>query len=100
MSVFRTDYVYAADSTEGRNEVRPSHRAWLASLDGSEQFEGVRLIAAGPLGEEEAMLVLTAPDSEAVHTVLQRDPFAEAGYVDLVTVREWTPAVGELAHLL
>lgn len=98
MSVFRTDYVYANDSAARRDEVRPSHRAWLAALDGSAEKDDVKLIVAGPMGSEEAMLILQAPDAETLHRVLQDDPFAEAGVIDLVTVREWLPAIGELSH--
>jgi uncharacterized protein YciI len=44
------------------------------------------------------MLIFQGPDSQTVGSVLERDPFAEAGVIDLTTVREWTPATGELAH--
>jgi uncharacterized protein YciI len=98
MSLFRIDYLYASDSAATRDDVRPTHRAWLAGLDGSEASDGVKLVAAGPLGAEEAMLIFQAPDSETVSASLEKDPFAEAGVIDLVTVREWTPATGELAH--
>jgi uncharacterized protein YciI len=98
MSLFRIDYLYAADSAATRDEVRPTHRAWLAGLDGTEASDGVKLVAAGPLGAQEAMLIFRAPDSQRVGAVLERDPFAEAGVIDLTTVREWTPTTGELAH--
>ncbi|RKW70766.1 YciI family protein [Galactobacter caseinivorans] len=95
MSLFRVDYLYAADSGEIRDEVRPTHRTWLNALDGS---HGVKLVAAGPIGSEEAMLIMQADEGEAVNEVLAQDPFAEAGVIDLVTVRAWVPATGELAH--
>ncbi|MGO1319069.1 MAG: YciI family protein [Galactobacter sp.] len=98
MSLFRIDYLYADDSASTRDEVRPSHRSWLAGLDGSETSGNVKLVAAGPIGSEEAMLIFQAPDSETVSASLEKDPFAEAGVIDLVTVRKWTPATGELAH--
>lgn len=98
MSLFRVDYLYGPDSAATRDEVRPTHRAWVASLDGSEACDGVRLVAAGPIGAEEAMLLLEAERSELVSAALEKDPFAEAGCIDLVTVREWLPVTGELAH--
>jgi len=98
MSVFRVDYLYAEDSAALRDEVRATHRAYLASIDGSEEFLGVRLIASGPVGAEEALLILQADRAEDVNTVLEKDPFAEAGAIGMVTVREWSPVIGELAH--
>ncbi|MDR2255069.1 YciI family protein [Galactobacter valiniphilus] len=98
MSVFRVDYLYADDSAAARDEVRPTHRAWLAALDGSEASGGVKLIAAGPIGSEEAMLLFEAAIAEDVSEQLQKDPFNEAGVIDLVTVRAWNPVTGELAH--
>lgn len=98
MSLFRIDYLYTQDSAPTRDDVRPAHRAWLAGLDGGSASQGVKLVASGPIGSEEAMLIFQAPDSQTVSTVLEQDPFADAGVIDLVTVREWIPATGELAH--
>lgn len=98
MSIFRIDYLYAEHSDDARDEVRPTHRAWLKALDGSENSGGVRLVAAGPIGSEEAMLLFEADSAEAVNAAVEQDPFTEAGVIDLVTVREWIPVTGELAH--
>jgi uncharacterized protein YciI len=68
MTVFAVEYVYAADSTEARNEARPAHREWLAGLaqDGA-------VLASGPYGDGAgALLIFKTADEAALNSILKR----------------------------
>lgn len=87
MSFFVVTYAYTAD-TAARDEVRPAHRAWLASL-------GDVLVLSGPTDAEGAFLVFEAATAAEVGTTLDADPFHLDGrIVGARTVAGWTPVLG------
>ncbi|MFC9772988.1 MULTISPECIES: YciI family protein [unclassified Pseudarthrobacter] len=95
MTVFAVEYVYAADSTEARNEARPAHREWTGGLAG----DGV-ILASGPYGDGAGALLIFKADNEAsLNSVLKQDPFAAAGVIAGIRVTEWSPVTGMLAGL-
>ncbi|MDQ0665042.1 uncharacterized protein YciI [Arthrobacter ulcerisalmonis] len=95
MTVFAVEYVYAANSTESRNETRPAHREWLAGL-----AEDSVLLASGPYGDGAgALLIFKATDESALNSILKQDPFAAAGVIAGTRITEWSPIIGVLAGL-
>jgi uncharacterized protein YciI len=95
MTVFAVEYVYAANSTEPRNEARPAHREWLGGL-----AEDNVLLASGPYGDGAgALLIFKATDEAALNSILKQDPFAAAGVIAGTRITEWSPIIGVLAGL-
>lgn len=95
MTVFAVEYVYAADSTETRNEVRPAHREWTGNLAG----DGV-ILASGPYGDGAgALLIFQAEDEATLNSILKQDPFAAAGVIAGTRVTDWSPVTGMLAGI-
>ncbi|HET7783005.1 MULTISPECIES: YciI family protein [Micrococcaceae] len=95
MTVFAVEYVYAAESTDERNAVRPAHREWTAGLaqDGA-------ILASGPYGDGAgALLIFKAADEAALNSILKQDPFAAAGVIAGTRITEWSPITGVLAGL-
>ena len=95
MTVFAVEYVYAAESTDERNAVRPAHRDWTAGLaqDGA-------ILASGPYGDGAgALLIFKAADEAALNSILKQDPFAAAGVIAGTRITEWSPITGVLAGL-
>ena len=93
MTVFAVEYVYAADSTEARNDARPAHREWTAGL----AQDGV-ILASGPYGDGAgALLIFKAQDEAALNSILKQDPFAAAGVIAGTRITEWSPGTGILA---
>lgn len=96
MTVFAVEYVYAADSTEVRNESRPAHREWLAGL-----AEEGTLLASGPYTDGAgALLLFKASDEGELNATLKEDPFAAAGVIAGIRTTAWNPIIGLLsAHV-
>ena len=70
MTVFAVTYGYAADEIE-LNQVRPTHREWLA-----EQLANGTLLASGPMVDRPAALLIFKADSiEELNALLDNDPF-------------------------
>ncbi len=90
MNFYVVEYRYV-DSPASLDETRPEHRAFLRSL-----FDSGSLLASGPLLEEVAgaLLVLRAPDRDAVTAMLALDPFARADLIASTAVRQWNPVIG------
>ena len=94
MATFACEYVYDTSRLAEQDEVRPSHRAYLASL-----HEQGSLVASGPWVDEApgALIVMRANSASEVEDLLSQDPFQRHGFVTHVTVREWNPVIGSLA---
>ncbi|MEE1620094.1 YciI family protein [Zafaria sp. J156] len=96
MTIFAVEYVYGTGTDAARDEHRPEHRAFLASLTDA---EGVSLVASGPYADGSgALLILRAPDEARLASALQQDPFNAQGLVSALRTTAWIPATGELAH--
>jgi uncharacterized protein YciI len=93
MTYFPTIYRYTADDAK-RDEVRPTHRAYLAELTQQGQ-----LAVSGPYvgGDRGGALLIFIADSESeALEISDQDPFVLAGLVEERTVREWQPVSGAL----
>ncbi|NUR61993.1 MAG: hypothetical protein HOV87_25525 [Catenulispora sp.] len=89
MAHFAVEYVYTADTAK-RDEVRPSHRAFLRELQ-----EKGQLLASGPwVNDTGALLVFEFEDEDALKQALEHDPYADADLISRVRINEWTPVLG------
>jgi uncharacterized protein YciI len=89
MTVFAVTYGYAADEIE-LNQVRPTHREWLA-----EQLANGTLLASGPMVDRPAALLIFKSDSiEELNALLDNDPFELAGMIGERTIEAWNPVFG------
>ncbi|MGA4669321.1 YciI family protein [Propionibacteriaceae bacterium Y1923] len=94
MAFFSVHYTYTADR-DRQDELRPEHRAYLATL-----VELGHLFASGPLlGTDpgEALLVFNTDNAETVNALLDQDPFHLGGQVASRKVTAWNPVIGALA---
>ncbi|WP_026554033.1 YciI family protein [Arthrobacter sp. 35W] len=96
MSVYAVEYVYGPEAAQIRDEHRPAHRAWLASL-----VETGQVLASGPFADGAgALLVFQAADEAALNELLVQDPFNGAGGIAGAKITEWNPVIGALAPLI
>lgn len=87
MPTFAVTYAYSYSSSAERDVARPGHVEFLKA-----QFETGRLLKSGPFGSEEApgALLIIAGDSKAdVESLMDQDPFQQAGLIEERTVRQW-----------
>jgi len=92
MPYFMTTYSYTAD-TQSRLALRPRHRQWLLSL-------GDTNVLSGPTDTATGILVFEATDADAVHALLDQDPFHAGGVIRAREVVQWTPMTGRLIETL
>lgn len=60
------------------------------------------LLASGPLPDEtvkSAMLIISAADEDDLKAIVARDPFAEHGLIENMTVTKWDPIFGAFNNL-
>ncbi|MGK2348115.1 YciI family protein [Actinomyces sp. W5033] len=90
--IFAIEYHYVTDQDEAMAEVRPSHRAFNASL-----AEQGLLLAAGPyVGSHDALIIVRAEDAAGALALLEEDPFHQAGFIAERLPREYNPVIGVL----
>lgn len=71
-------------------EVRPRHREFLATL-----ADQGTVAVAGPLGDNSGGVVLIeAPDVDALHQIIDNDPYFLEGAIAERSVREFKPVLG------
>ncbi len=96
MSAYAVEYVYSPDAADVRDEHRPAHRAWLASL-----VEDGRVLATGPfIDGTGALLIFKTDNEDALNRLLTADPFNIAGGIAGLKVTEWNPMMGLLSSSL
>ena len=89
MGIFVVTYTYSGDPIE-LNQIRPSHREWLA-----EQLAAGSLLASGPMVDRPAgLLVWKAESIEALNDLLNQDPFELTGMIGERTIEQWNPVFG------
>lgn len=89
MTIYAVTYHYGA-SPEELDAIRPTHRAWLA-----EQLQQGRLLASGPMvGMPTALLIWRSDSLEELNSLLNQDPFDQAGFISERTITEWNPVFG------
>ncbi|ANY09336.1 YciI family protein [Pseudonocardia sp. HH130630-07] len=94
MPTFAVIYTYTSDH-ERRFAARDEHRSYLAGRP--------ELLVAGAWAPDEpagGLLVFRAADRAAVQAVLDDDPYAAAGVIADVQIREWAPPLGPVAGAL
>lgn len=89
MSIFAVNYVYDPERSDEVAEIRPKHREFLASL-----FEKKELLASGPWGDGEALIVIPADSEAAALARLNDDPFHQAGVIVERTAKPWKVIYG------
>lgn len=90
MPLFAVTYEHP-DEDGWKQHVMP-HVAWLKDRlrDGS-------LLASGPFTDasvKSALLIMQAPDREALERLIASDPFAEHGLIENMTIHVWDPIFG------
>lgn len=94
MPVFAVTYSYSAPADQ-LNEIRPIHRAWLATL-----LETGQLLASGPMVDTpDALLIFQAESSTELAALLDNDPFDIAGFIGTRSILEWNPVFGPFSAL-
>ncbi|HKU09799.1 MAG TPA: YciI family protein [Sinomonas sp.] len=92
MTVFAVEYRYDASTASRRDEVRPDHRGWLATV-----AEKGQLLVSGPYEDGTgALLLIKADDANSLHSLLAEDPFAVEGLLAETNAVAWTPVSGSL----
>ncbi|MDO5025782.1 MAG: YciI family protein [Trueperella sp.] len=89
MNIFAVHYVYDPERSAEVAEIRPTHRKFLASL-----FEKGELLASGPWGDGEALIVIPADSEAAALERLDADPFYQAGVILERTAKPWKVIYG------
>ena len=97
MAVFAVTYTYSPDA-DRLAEFRPEHRAFLGGLN-----EAGSVIVSGPLPADDggtggALIIVDAPDADAVTALLDADPLHREDLVAERVVREWIPVIGSLGR--
>jgi uncharacterized protein YciI len=73
------------DDAERRVQTRPTHRDYLKSL-----LDAGKLVQSGPFVDDTGALVIyDAADLAEVQELLANDPYAPAGVVAEVSIKEW-----------
>ena len=91
-AVFGTD---APGTGALRQELRPKHREWLREHPGhavSVLHGGPTFDAAGAMNG--TLLIVEAPDREAVEAFLAADPYVRQGLFHNLQVRRWAWSLG------
>ena len=98
MSLFVIESIDKPESFDLRQSVRPTHLAYLDAL-------GDAVVLAGPFQDEQgrsvgSMVVVAAKTLADAEALAARDPYAEAGLFETVTVRRWRWVVKAPGDLL
>jgi uncharacterized protein YciI len=95
MPVFAVRYDYVNDEA-GLDKHRQGHRDFLKAL-----AENGTLRASGPFGADGgsrgALLLFRGRSAGAIRKMLAADPFATAGLIKQMDVREWAVVTGPIA---
>jgi len=78
-----------------RTATRPAHLAFIETRKGMIRLSGPFLDEAGNMNG--SLLILEAPDAEAVRAFSDADPYAQAGLFERVEIRAWKPVAGPLS---
>src|SRR5579871_2993909 len=81
------------DSVELRMRTRPAHLAWLEGLAAKVRLGGAMLTPdhKAPTG---SVLIYEGETEEEIRGLAAKDPYAEAGLFESVTIAPWRQAVG------
>ncbi|MEN9715878.1 MAG: hypothetical protein RJA35_1345 [Actinomycetota bacterium] len=84
MAIFAVQYTYSGDADE-MGAIRPAHREFSRVL-----FEDGVLLASGPIvGRNGALLIFRSDSLESLASLLNTDPFEQAGLIGERVIEEW-----------
>ncbi|MCI5826294.1 MAG: YciI family protein [Arcanobacterium sp.] len=87
--IFAVHYLYDPQRTDDLARIRPEHRTFLRSL-----YEAGALLASGPLGSDEALIIVHAESVASALELLAPDPLNKAGVIATRTAQQWQPVIG------
>lgn len=90
--IYAVVYTYDPQKSEELTRERPGHRAFLRSL-----FEKGELLASGPLGDGQALIIVKATTPTKALTLLDPDPLHAQEIIKDREVKEWNPNIGPFA---
>ncbi|MCI6573655.1 MAG: YciI family protein [Actinomycetaceae bacterium] len=91
-TIFAIRYVYDPERSDDLARLRPEHRTFLRTL-----YDDGELLASGPLGENEALIIMEADSADAALGLLNPDPLHRAGIVASRSAHRWQPVIGPWA---
>ncbi|WP_122821140.1 YciI family protein [Varibaculum vaginae] len=95
MCLYIVLYDYDPELVERKKEFRADHRTFMHRLNSLGIVLSTGRTAAGDT--RGSLTIMLARDSEEAKQILKDDPYAKAGIVKAMTVKEWSPAVGTFA---
>lgn len=84
MKTIAVNYRYDADKTDILAAERPAHREYLRQL-----FDEGTLLASGPLGANDALIIMDMESPEAALALLENDPFYKVGVIEERNAHVW-----------
>jgi len=88
MPLFAAIWTYT-DDAERRQQVRPAHREYLATL-----IERGKLHESGPFADDSgALVVYDAADVAEVQELMGADPYTPNGIIAEVQIHEWNRVI-------
>lgn len=95
MCLYIVLYDYDLELLGRKKELRDEHRTFMHRLNSLGTVLSSGRTAAGD--ERGSLTIMLARDVEEAQRILKDDPYAQAGIVKSMTVREWSPVVGTFA---
>lgn len=89
MNTIAIKYIYNSEKSAELSAHRPAHRTFLKSL-----FEAGKLLASGPLGENEALIILRAENIATALEMLTADPLYQENIILTREAKIWQPVIG------
>lgn len=86
---------YDPEKLGRKKELREEHLAFMHRLNSLGIVLSSGLTASGD--EQGSLTIMLARDAEEAEQILKDDPYANAGIVKSMSVRDWSPAVGTFA---
>lgn len=91
MNTYAVSYTYVTDQPEKQTEIRPVHVEFL-----KDAFESGRLRISGPVDSGSgALLIIGAESEEDTLTLMDQDPFMQAGLIAERGIRQWNVFFGK-----
>lgn len=95
MCLYIVLYEYDPELLELKKQFHDEHRAFMHRLNSlGIVLSSGRTATANQRG---SLTIMLARDAEEAKRILNDDPYAKAGIVKSMTVRDWSPAVGTFA---
>lgn len=93
MKIIAVKYTYNPKKSDLLSEHRPAHREFLRSL-----FAAGTLLASGPLGDNEALIIVRAENPSLGIALLDDDPLQQKEVILEREAKVWNPVIGPWAE--